>query len=715
MVNELLNQFPSKYRTINVFYDGNVAYLIFDNPDSSVNKLSAETLKELDHALDILANRNGLKLLVFKSNKVDVFIAGADIEEIKNITDKADARRKVSEGQRILTKIANMQFKTLAIINGACMGGGTELALACTFRVITDNPKAKMALPEVNLGIIPGFGGTQRLPRLIGIVNSLDMILTGRNVDGKKAFKIGLVDDLIPSEYLGRVEKDWVERVVSGKLAECYKNRGKRPIIERIPFSAFLIFKKASNELLKKTGGHYPAPMAALNVVRETHKVGITKGLSGELDAFIDLVVGNVCKNLIGVYYINEELKKEYKSDALPDIENITILGAGVMGGGIAWLFGNSKIPTRMKDVSLQAISIGYQQIYKVFAGLKKIKKATSAEIAQKTNFITHAITDDGLGKSDLIIEAIIEDLGVKKTVLADLESKIDKNTIIVTNTSSLRVSDIAEGLKYKNRFCGMHFFNPVNKMPLVEVIKTGDTDERVIFEIVNLARKVGKVPIVVGDCAGFVVNRILMPLMNEALFCLQECGDVKLIDDTLKEFGLPMGAFELADEIGIDICYKVAHNLHFAYGDRMMYSGVLKKMYDLKLLGKKNGFGFYKHIGGGKILNTDAIKKMNFENKKLEKDEILKRCVYIAIKEAFMILEEGNAKNAGQLDMALIMGAGFPAFRGGLLRYADEIGTKSVLNALQNMCIKYGNKFKPSFLLEKLGNTNEKVYNYPF
>ena len=608
-----------------------------------------------------------------------------------------------------------MPFKSLAVIDGACMGGGTELALACTFRIASDSSKTKIGLPEVNLGIFPGFGGTQTLPSLIYLPNSLDLILSGRALDGKKAMKMGVVDDCYPKEYEEKVLKNWVEKIVKGETASIFaKRRARKPLIEKLPFGKTLIFKQARKSLLAKTKGHYMAPVKALEVIEKTYGMELDKGLKIELDNFVKCVVSQTSKNLISLFYTSEELKKEYAEVTPKNIEETFLLGAGVMGGGIAWLFSHYGFSVRMKDISLKGLEIGFKQIGEIYKSLVKKRRLKEQDLTAKYSKITATTNNSGVEKADLILEAIIEDLSIKQKTLQEIENIAKKEAIIATNTSSLLLKDIGSVLKNPQNLVGMHFFNPVNKMPLVEVVKGEKTSEEAVSTIVNLSRKMGKTPIVVGDSSGFVVNRLLLTFMNEALFCLEETGDIEKIDKIVTDFGMPMGPFLLADEVGIDVAYKVSRNLESFYGERMKPSFILGLIYnEEKLLGKKAGLGFYKHEGKNTSLNQELAMKIRTKSagKSIESNEILERCLYLMINEAGRVLEEKMVKNARQLDMAMIMGTGFPPFRGGLLKYADIVGVKAVVSKLEEFSTKYGSRFTPCFYLQNLVKEGSNFY----
>ncbi len=712
-----------------------VANIVFDLPGQKVNKLSGEVLLELQKAINVIDGNKAVRVALISSAKKNIFIAGADINEIKSIDGHDDAKKKVSLGQDIISQIARLKIPTIAVINGACMGGGLELALACKYRVGVINPKTMLGLPEVNLGIIPGFGGTQRLPKLVGLENSLKMILTGKPVDAVKAHKIGLIDDIVREEFLEEKMGHFVTEIIKNSNKNCYlKNRSdsakRRFIVENIFFKKHLIYYFSKKNLLQKTKGFYPAPLVAHDVIKKTYGLTYEKrGFEVELKNFCDLAIGAISKNLIDIYFINESLKKDdgvSNADEIVDkrffIRNASLVGAGVMGGGIAWLFANKDINIRIKDITQEAISIGYKQVKKVFAQLKKIRKYKQSQIDMKMAKLSSGLDYAGFGQSDIIVEAAVENIDIKKSIFRELETKVKPDAIIASNTSSLSVTEMATALKKPERFVGMHFFNPVNRMPLVEVIRGEKTSDETIVKTVKIAKKLGKTPIVVKDVAGFCVNRILLPMMNEAAYLLQDGGDIEVIDHVIESFGMPMGPFVLADVVGIDIGYKVALTLQEAYGDRMKVAKILKEMHDSHpdLLGKKSGIGFYNYVLGNKkpIVNPEIGRIMEQLRKDhvipiyyADEDRIVDRCILTMVNEAAKCMEEGVVASPQYLDMAMVMGAGFPAFRGGLLKYVDSRGIHDVVERLKRFEDKIGERFEVSQLLKDMDKFSSRFY----
>jgi len=707
-----------------------VADIVFDLNDEKVNKLTTPVMEEFDGLIKQLAGTDDLELMVLRSGKPGIFIAGADIAEIADITDPVAGAALASKGHRILDRLVALPFPTIAVIDGACLGGGLELALACTYRIATDNPKTSIGLPEVNLGIIPGFGGTQRLPRLIGMPKALSMILSGKPVNGRKAFKLGVVDAVVPAEFATEKIAEFAGYIKSaaGRKAVLVR-RNSRPfrrwLTQDNALARLVTANIACRNLMKKTKGCYPAPLKALEVIRRTLGMPLAAGLAVEAREFGELAVTPISKNLINLFYGSEALKKDKGAviDGKPrQINRVGVLGAGVMGGGIAWNFTKADIPTRLKDLNWEAVGKGYEAAANIYGQLKKLRKYNQREIDIKMHHLSGTTDFSGFGNLDIVVEAIVEDLDIKRKVLAELAEHVPDDTIIASNTSTLPITELAEGLPHPERFIGMHFFNPVNRMPLVEVIPGKETSPETIAAVVALSKRLGKTPIVVQSCPGFLVNRLLLPYLSEAVMLLQEGVSPKDVDRVLTGFGMPMGPFTLLDEVGIDVAHKCAVVLAAAYGERMANATLLECMCeDHHLLGKKggNGKGFYLHQGKKQVLNPDlpAIvgdwrEANNISPRQCSDADILDRCLLTMVNEAVRCLDEGIVADPVHLDMAMIMGIGFPPFRGGLLRYADELGAEHIWTRLYELAEKYGDRFKPCERLQQMTRNQREFYN---
>ena len=687
--------------------------LVFDLPGKKVNVLSMETMKALNDVLDELEKKKGVKGLIIFSGKKDSYIAGADITEFKPaFEDSALGQKLIKQGQDVYNRLSKLPFPTLAAINGICVGGGCELVLACDYRMATDSPQTKIGLPETQLGIFPGWGGTQRLPRLVGLQQAIQMIASGKLVDGKKAYRIGLVDALSAPEFLEATAFEFIKKPK--------KHRAKTGLIvsllEKNPLGRSLLFSQARKSILKTTKGHYPAPIAALDVIEKSSGKSLEEGLKIERDAFIENASDHIdiSRYLINIFFGQESLKKQGGFPGeLPegrDVKNVAVLGAGTMGGGIAFLFMKKLIPTRVKDINLEAIGHATKTAWDIFKKLMKKRKVKLNEAIRQFHELSWTLDYSGFDKVDFIVESIVEDLEIKRKVYQETEAYISKDTILATNTSSLTISDLSQGLKHPERFVGMHFFNPAPMMPLVEVIAGPKTSAETIATTIKLAKRLGKIPLFVGDCNAFLVNRIFMAAAHEALFLIQEGVDIEKLDKAMLDFGMPMGSCELIDEVGIDVTYKVSQICEKAYGERAKTPELLKKMYEAKLMGKKSGKGFYIHKGKKKTLNPEAQKIIqSFAKDELELSEeaIQERVLLAMIVEASLCLEEGIVSEPKFVDLALMFGTGFPPFRGGILAYADSLGLPQVVEKLNGLKEKYPLRFTPTKQLQEMAEKN--------
>jgi len=689
-----------------------IATLTFDTPNSAVNVLCFDALYELREHITALEANNDVKALFIESAKEDIFIAGADINEIKAFKDEREIVSKLEEGQEIFNRLENLPFPTVAMIDGACLGGGLELALACNYRVATNEAHTRIGLVEVSLGIIPGLGGTQRLPLLVGFTKAIELITASKRLKGDKALKLGLVDASTPSGYLAFKKEEYIKEILAGTLeATVSKKRKGIKWYERLAPVKMLIAKMARNAVNKKTAGHYPAPLRAIDVLEETLTMSLADGLKVELEVFAPLSTSDISKNLIELFFTSERLKKENFSSAKPKkVESAAVVGVGTMGSGIAWALSSKDIPVRLGARKMPSIAKAMSKMMKSFESIKRRGRLTDREIGLKMDRVTYTTDMTGLSDVDIVVEAVSEDPNVKQKVFADLETRVDEACIIATNTSSLDISTLATETAHPKRFVGMHFFNPVQVMPLVEVIAGENTSDETVATVVKLAKRLGKTPIKVSECAGFLVNRTLLPYLNESAKMFEEGENIEHIDKILTDFGMPMGPFTLADEVGIDIGEKVSNILYEAYGERMKPASILSYMTEKECLGKKTGKGFYLHEGKNKAHN-DHINELHQTKPSLDEHTILDRAILIMVNEAAKCLEEGVVDNAQYLDMAMVMGTGFPAFRGGLLRYADSEGLESIVARLRKLEEEYGERFAPAGLLVEMCEDGERFY----
>ncbi len=708
--------------SLEVGEDG-IGRITFDDPDRKVNILSEAVMTRLADLVSEagdLARQGSLRALLFRSSKGG-FIAGADVAAIEAVEDPAQGADAARMGQAVFRSIEDLNIPTVAAIHGICLGGGTELSLACSNRVASDSPKTAMGLPEVMLGILPAWGGTTRLPRLVGLQAALDMMLTGRQVSASKAKRIGLVDAVLPADLFDEKAAAFAAAQADGLSMG---KRTRRPLIKRLMDDTVpgrrLVLTLAKKRVLSQTGGHYPAPLKILEVLGRSLGRPLSRALEIEADAAGELIVSTVSKNLIHVFNLRENARKGTgvrSAAVIPGrVEYLGVLGAGVMGGGIAQLAAHRGIHVRMKDINHEAISSGLQHARSLFDKLVKRRKLRRREADQRMALISGGLDYEGFGRLDLVVEAVVEKMDIKRIVLRETEEEVGRACILATNTSSLSVDEMSTALSRPESFAGMHFFNPVHRMPLVEVVRGARTTDETVATVYALALALGKVPVVTGDGPGFLVNRILGPYMNEAGFLLADGASVEAVDRAAKDFGMPMGPLRLVDEVGIDISRHAGQSLYEAMGERLTPSAPLVALADSGRLGKKGGLGFYQYEGG-KEKDVDPniyavlASSVPAERVTMETREIRSRLVLAMLNEAARALEAGIVTRAGDVDLAMIMGTGFPPFRGGLLRFADTIHARTVLARLEDLEIRHGPRFAPAELIRRLARDDRGFY----
>lgn len=703
--------------SVNYREEASIGYITFDLPDSKVNVLSTQVLTAFEKVIDEFKNTSAIKVLVIQSAKKDIFIAGADIKEIETMTQILDAKSKAQAGQRILNKLEDLPIPTIAVIDGAALGGGCELALACTYRVATFSDKVRIGLPEVNLGFVPGFGGTYRMPRLVGLQGALKLILSGAPIDAQASLKMGLVDALYPQTGLADRVREFALAAGASprkRIVKKITKKGFDAFLDNNPFGQDIVFGKSREGVLKATKGFYPAPLKALEVIKKTVGLKRAYALDIESSAFAELAVTPISKNLVKVFYMSEKFKKL----SIPGMENIkampvkkgAVIGAGIMGGGIAQLLSNRGVWVRIKDINYDAVAKGLKAAYDVYAAAMKRRKLKPADLNIKMSMISGTLDYSGFKDADIVIEAVVENMDIKKKVFAEIGNQVHAQTILATNTSSLSVTQMASVAKDPSKVIGFHFFNPVHRMPLIEIITTSKTSPETLVSTLEFAKRLGKVPVVVKDGPGFLVNRILLGYINEAGRILEEGANIETVDRIAVKFGMPMGPFTLADEVGLDVGVKVLHILEAGLGARFKAVPIFDKVIEKKLLGKKSGKGFYVH-GKERVVNPEAASLVR-GGSGVSSQDALDRMMYIMVNEAAMILEEGIVDSADTVDVGMIMGTGFPPFRGGLLRYADSIGIAVVVKTMETFETKFKDgRFKPCQYLQKLYKEGKGFY----
>ena len=696
-----------------------VARLLFDLPGEPINKIAASVREELDPLLNQLRGDRDVRAVVLMSAKPDTFIAGADIDEFVRLRSSDEALQLIRSGQQLVNRFEQLDKPVVAAIHGACLGAGLETALACAYRVATDHRKTQLGLPEVSLGIIPAAGGCQRLPRLIGVPAALGIILAppGRFVPARRAHRLGMVDELVHPSMLEQIA---VRAAV--KLADGWKPRRSHggltaAILQKTPIGRWVVFSKAAKEVKKKTGGYYPAPMAALDAVQHGLTYGVEAGLDREARHFTELGVGDVSRKLIQIFFADTALRKDPGVDGpVPEaggIKNLVVAGAGFMGaaiGGTAAL--RAGVDVRLRDTNLERVSNGMRVARTIVRERLKRKRMTRYEHRRIDALLSGGADWAGLGRADLVIEAVFEDLDVKQQVFRELEAVVSESCILASNTSTIPIARIAEATRHPGRVIGMHFFSPVQKMPLLEIIVTDQTEPRTTVTSVNFGRRMGKTVIVVRDHPGFWVNRILSPYLNEAGRMVKEGVAIEDIDRSMKHFGFPVGPITLLDEVGLDVAQKGSIVMHSAYGDRMTPMDGLGRMIDAGRLGRKTKRGFYRYKRGKrKEVDRSVYELFGVDPRPVPNADIEKRLVYAMLNEAARAVEEGIVRSPRDGDIGAVYGIGYPPFRGGPLRQLDEVGAARIVDTLERLAQAYGDRFAPAPVLLQMAKSNLRFY----
>jgi 3-hydroxyacyl-CoA dehydrogenase / enoyl-CoA hydratase / 3-hydroxybutyryl-CoA epimerase len=675
--------------------DDQIGVITMDIAGESMNVLKAAFADEISSLLGDIKANSQLKGLVFISGKPDSFIAGADISMLDDCKTAAEAEAIGRMGQQMFEQLEKLNIPLVAAIHGPCLGGGLELALACHARVASSDTKTVLGLPEVQLGLLPGSGGTQRLPRLVGLQKALDMILTGKQLRARQAKKAGLVDEVVPSSILldaavkralkGKPERQQPELNLLGKL------------LERTPFGRNVLFSQARKQTLKKTQGNYPAPLKILEVIKTGVDSGIHAGLAAEAKAFGELCMTKESAALRSLFFATTQMKKESGAgDAKPNkVRKAAVLGGGLMGGGIA-----------------NALKYSYALLQHKF----KRRFISKAEMQKQMSLITGTTDYSGFHDADIVVEAVFEDLALKQQMVADIEQHCSESTVFASNTSSLPIGQIAAKATRPENVIGLHYFSPVDKMPLVEVIAHDKTSAQTIATTVAFARKQGKTPIVVKDGAGFYVNRILALYMNEAANILLEGEPVEKIDKALVKFGFPVGPMTLLDEVGIDVGAKISPILAKELGERFVAPTAFDKLLADGRKGKKAEKGFYLYANkaskGKKLVDESVYGVLGVTPApRLNTEEISSRCIVQMLNEAVRALEEGIITSARDGDIGAIFGIGFPPFLGGPFRYIDQLGADNLLAQLRNLESRFGERFSPAPLLVNMAEQQQRFY----
>lgn len=661
-------------------------------------------MAQFEEFLNQLESDESINGAVLISGKENNFIAGADIEMFKTRETAEELEQLSKDGHQILNKIETASKPVVVGIHGSCMGGGLELSLASDYRIATNHSKTVLALPEVKLGVIPGTGGTQRLPRLIGIQKALSYMLTGGNIYARKAKSIGLVDELTHKDAL---EEAAIKAVHKLSGTNSFKRKDKRSFVEKVlegnPVGRNIIFSQARKKTLGKTKGNYPAPLMIIDSVKYGYQKGLKKGLENEARLFGDAGATSESRALVNLFFGMTGAKKNPLEDKVEKVNTIGVLGAGLMGSGIADVSINKGgYSVLLKDQTLKEAAKGEKVIWDALNQKSKKQIITSFERDQLSSKVTGTDSYDAFGKIDLVIEAVFEDLDLKRKIVSEVEEVTDNHCIFASNTSSLPISEIAKGAKRPENIIGMHYFSPVQKMPLLEIITTPQTADWVTATAYEVGVKQGKTVIVVNDGPGFYTTRILAPYMNEALLLLEEGASIEFLDKIMKQFGYPVGPMALLDEVGIDVGAHVGETMAPVFNARGGKSSAkAQELMDAGYLGRKNKRGMYTYNGKKKEPNSEIYSFFGGNSRSNPDTETAQhRMALMMVNEAAYCLQEDILKSPTDGDLGAILGLGFPPFTGGPFRYIDQVGVQTIVARLNKFNENFGPRFKPAGIL---------------
>jgi len=694
-----------------------VAVVTLDTPGAPVNVISRTVKEEMYEMLAALERDTDVKAVAFFSGKPDNFIAGADIEEFVQLKSAADAEQLARDGQALIDRVATFTKPIVAGIHGSCLGGGLEFALACRYRVATDHPKTQLGLPEIQLGILPAAGGCQRLPRLIGARAALDIILAGKSERAAKAFRLGIVDELVPPSILQEISIAAARRLAQAPFRRRRKGGFLGLLLDGNPIGRLLVFYMARKQVLAQTKGNYPAPLAALEAVRHGLSRGMREGLRREAQLFGQLTLSDVSRKLVQIFFATRELKKDLGAPGAPppaEVHRLAVVGSGFMGAGIAGTtVVQVGIDVRLKDADLGRVAKGLLAARDLVNERLTRRRITKFEHARLVAFLSGSDQYTGFGGAELVIEAVFEELAVKQQVLRECEAVLPAGAVFASNTSTIPIGRIAEASRRPEQVIGMHFFSPVARMPLLEVIPTAATAPQTVSTAVGFGRRLGKTVIVVKDAPGFWVNRILGPYMNEAAQLLLSGVRPEEIDRAMVQFGFPVGPITLLDEVGIDVAQHAGEVLQAAFGERMTPPAALAALVKDGRLGRKAGKGFYQYSNGKKGGVDPAIYPLLGvqPNGGIPTAEIVQRLTYAMLNEAARAVAEGVVRSPRDGDIGAIYGFGFPPFRGGPLRYLDDLGADRLFAELQRLAERLGPRFAPSEAIVDQARSRARFY----
>ena len=709
--------------TVTLSYpESDLALLTIDMPGKGANVLSRVVLEELNAHLDTLASRDDLAGLIIVSGKPDIFVAGADLREFVASLETITPERTFEtcqQGQHLFQRLSKTPYPTVAAVDGICVGGGAELAIWCDRRVFTSNSRTEFGFPEVRLGIFPGWGGTARTPRMVGLANAVELVTSGESIDTEAAYAMGLCSDVVESEELLsaaiRMVRD--EQVTQGYLKD--RKRWEGPV-EISDTELGFLGATASAVIQQQTKGQYPAPPAALEVMLEASTADIDQACVLEAKGMAKLFGSSENAALLNIFFLTDRNKKDTGVAAdvpATNVASVSVIGAGIMGAGIAAANVKRKLLVTLSDANQSALGDGVAGVLKEVSYNKKTKQGDLDRAVEFAPFLNGTSSDQEVAASDLVIEAIVENADVKKSVYAKLEPLLRPDAILASNTSTIPITDLAADLQHPERFCGIHFFNPVRKMKLVEIIRGAQTNDQTIATAVHYAKAIGKSPIVVNDGPGFLVNRLLLPYMNESLELLAEGIEIAVIEKAAKRFGMPMGPIMLYDVVGLDTAFYAGRTMWEAFPDRINASPILPGLVKAGRLGQKSGAGFFSYQNKKRKGQPDPeLSKfvepyMKETRSELNITEVTHRLFLPMLLEATRVLEDKIVRNVRDVDLGLVFGLGFPPFKGGLLHWADTLGAQQMIEMLKPF-EGLGERMKPTQLLQRMAAENTKFYD---
>lgn len=701
-----------------------IAELVFNSP-GPINKLDTHTVASLDEAVAVLEQQSDLRGVILRSDK-SAFIVGADIKEFLSLFEApAETLTEwLGYANQIFNRIEDLPVPTLSAINGYALGGGCECILSTDFRIAS--PEARIGLPETKLGIMPGFGGSVRLPRLIGLDNALEIITAGKDISSAEALKLGLIDAIVDTEKLPQAALELIESAISGAINWQKRRQPKLQPLQLGPLEQAMSFNVAKGMVYKVAGKHYPAPMTAVNTIEKAAGCDRNEALKHETAAFIPLAHSDIARALVGIFLNDQQVKSASKqiSHHVEAPKHAAVLGAGIMGGGIAYQSASKGVPVLMKDINEKSLDLGIDEAHKLLNGQFERGRINASKMAKVLSSIHPSLSYAGIENAQVIVEAVVENPKIKAAVLVEVEPLVSPDAVLASNTSTIPITELAKSLKRPENFCGMHFFNPVHRMPLVEIIRGEKTSDDTIAKVVAYANKMGKTPIVVNDCPGFFVNRVLFPYFAGFNLLIQDGADFREIDKVMeKEFGWPMGPAYLLDVVGIDTVSHADKVMAQGFPERMSKNGknAIEVMFEDKRFGQKNGKGFYLYEkdkkGKPKKIDdptTDVLlAPISKQKRSFTKEEIIARMMIPMINEVVRCLEEGIIQSPADADIALVYGLGFPPFRGGAFRYLDTLGSQNYVQMAESYAQLSPLYQVPAGLKEK-SQTNASYYVRP-